>query len=378
MAPLSFLTPAIRLSMFFCILSILPASIPAVAATSFEIPLNDLKQPPTSPTTSYEIPLGELKRLTKTKPRKKRPEQKVKTTPATSPVKKQKKQPDPPPDPVLWGTLESVRLVDEGVRVDFDDLRDKFILLLEPLNKKIVLQFVGLSYPSGDTKLPLGSNGFVQARIGRHPDGTWVVLETSDTTLPEFELRRDSNGIILKTTASDRATEIEEFSGQFLLLTKEAVAAERRHVFTPEKYDFPPEEAPSEQPEDEEPSPDEKQNVSPVPAEETDPGRISHIPFSFAVAGRQTTIHAVVSSSHEIREVYCVVQTADEVKPAIILMTKAADALYTYEGKLPGQPANSQALRYTIVVRDTDGHEIRSREYETPITPSLVVPGWQR
>ncbi len=328
---------------------------------------------PAAAGADYEIPLSELKRVVKKKPAKKAPERTVKAK--NDLPKKVSKRRTPPADSALWATLASVRMIDEGVRLDIDDLTEKFKLVLEPHNKKVILQFGDLQYQSRDVHVPLGTYGFVQARIGRHTDGTWIVLDTVDSVLPVFEVRQDSDGITLKTSSIDQTDE----SDQAVLLTKEAVKSARLHVLTPEIFVDEPDDAQPEQ-SGPEPSPLSANSAETpvVPSDETGSVTISHIPFSFVVAEKQTLIQAVISSKNEVKDVHCVVQTTDEGKPTVIPMTKTADTLYTYEGKLPEQPSGSQSLRYRIVTRDSLDKETKSKEFVTPVTPSSVVPGWQQ
>jgi hypothetical protein len=274
--------------------------------------------------TEYEIPLSELRQIAKKKSQNKSAARVVK--PKITPPVKVSKRSVLPVDSSLWATLESVHIIDEGVRIDIDDFKGKFKVLLEPLNKKIILQFVGVDYPSGNIKLPLGANGFVQARIGRHIDGIWVVLDTADYVFPNFKILQNSDGISLKTSDDDDLDEGEELLSDG----------------------------------------------------ETEPVRISHIPFSFIVAEKETLIKAVINSKNEVKEVYSVVKTAKEGKPVLILMSKSPDTLYTYEGRLPEQPLNGQALRYSIVARDVLDNKTRSIEFLTPVTSSPLVPGWQQ
>lgn len=369
-------------ALFFCVNSAF--SNPAPDETSkFDIPLNELKRPVKSGAT-YDIPLTDIKRSTKKKPTKKVPEQAPRTK--YDLTKKVLKPQKPLKDPATWGTLDSVRQTDDGIRFDIDDLTEKFKLLLEPGNKKVILQFTGLHYLLEEVKHPLGRNGFVQARIGQHPDGVWVVLDTEDTALPEFEVRQDSEGITLSVSELELPTEGE--GGQMVLLKKEKLSSERLHVLTPALGLNPPhDDMPDQQDEELPPAGSNVLNPTPpsaplaplpLPAEEVDAGKISHIPYSFAVTERQTIIQAVVSSMNEIKEVYCVVMSGEEGKPAIVLMTKVADTRYTYEGRLPAQPAGSKTLRYTVVARDTQGKELRSKEFITPLTSSTIVPGWQQ
>lgn len=371
----------LSIALLFCVLF---TSISAGENRHYEIPLQELKRAGATDTANFEIPLSELKRITTKKPAKKTAEQASKA-PRTSSARvraAQRRPSAPTADPAVWGILEAVRSSDDGIRLDIDDL-GKFKLLLEPLNKKVVLQLSGVDYPDGAPNLPLNAHGFVQARIGRHPDGTWVVLDTAEATLPAFSVAQDRQGIILKTAGAEPPDD-KSSPFQVILLSQAAVASARTHQLVPDAGINPVDEEQGDDPDEDTSTPDTAAVVTPPPApapappEKSEPGRISHIPYSFVVAERHTLIQAVVSSTHDIKEVYCVVQTAVEGKPAIVLMTKVADTRYTYEGKLPGQPANGTLLRYTIVARDSQDREMRSKEFTTPLSRSAIIPGWQQ
>lgn len=320
-------------------------------------------------TPTYEIPLDELKRIVKKPPVKKSAEQQSKIKPPPPP--KVAKRRAPSTEPILWATLKSVKITEEGVRLEIKDLAEKFKLRLDPLNKKIVLQFNGLRYQSAALKLPLGKKGFIQARIGRHPEGIWVVLDTSDTVLPQFDLRQDTGGITLNISGKNRGDGTDKISEEIILLTRDALNSASSHLVTPGSE--------MDSDDDDNPSSSEEEPTPPVLTEnETESVKISHTPYSFVVAEKQTVIQAVISSLNDIKEVYCLVQTLEEGKPAIAQMTKVADTLYTYEGRLPEQPSGIQALRYSIVARDSKDNEVVSEEFVIPITKSSIVPGWQQ
>ncbi|MDD2851760.1 MAG: hypothetical protein PHY09_07640 [Desulfuromonadaceae bacterium] len=104
---------------------------------------------------------------------------------------------------------------------------------------------------------------------------------------------------------------------------------------------------------------------------------IQHFPYSFVVSDRKTIIHTVVSSPGIITEVTCTIHGIDKNASSTLKMEKVGGTHYTYSATLPGVPPDSTGLRYTISATDSLGKTTRSREYETPVTPSPVVPDWQ-
>lgn len=114
--------------------------------------------------------------------------------------------------------------------------------------------------------------------------------------------------------------------------------------------------------------------ASPLPADSI---RIHHAPYSFVVAGKRTVIQAVVSSESETRNVFCRFRTKDGDVLQQVTMDKAPGSRFTYVAILPGLPAHSTSLRYSITAVDATGRELSSQEYLTPVTTSPIVPGWQ-
>lgn len=332
--------------------------------------------PSAANTTSYDIPLSELKRVVKKQPAIKKVARVVKTKDNRHKVPP--KQRVLPVDSVSLATLESVRVIEEGIRLDIDELSQKIRLLLEPGNKKVVLQLPGVSYPTGSMNVPLDKSGFIKARMGRHTEGIWVVFESTDSTLPLFDVIQDSEGIILKTTATNKTPESPDFDGQSVLLAREALGSANIHVLTPDISIDQPDFVISE---------DVKQTSSSLVAylrkaslqsDKAAFARISHTPFSFVVAGKQTIIQAVISGINDIKDAYCVVRTAAKRKPIIVPMTKITGTLYTYQAELPATNPASKFIYYSIITLDSLGKKTNSDEFMMPVTSSPVVPKWQQ
>lgn len=105
--------------------------------------------------------------------------------------------------------------------------------------------------------------------------------------------------------------------------------------------------------------------------------RIHHTPYSFVVAGKRTEIHAVISSKDDIREVNCNVGAAEGGANNPVKMEKVSGTRFTYRANLPPLPSGTENLSYTIDAVDSQGRNIRSRMFVTPVTASPVVPSWQ-
>jgi hypothetical protein len=106
--------------------------------------------------------------------------------------------------------------------------------------------------------------------------------------------------------------------------------------------------------------------------------QIHHAPYSFVVADKAITIHAVVNSKSDIQEIFCSIPTTDGVAFNHVAMGKMTGTRFTYTATLPGVPLELKQLLYTIVVVDTQGTVARSQEFATPVTSSQVVPSWQQ
>jgi hypothetical protein len=105
--------------------------------------------------------------------------------------------------------------------------------------------------------------------------------------------------------------------------------------------------------------------------------QIFHTPYSFVVADKLTVIHAVIYRTSDIREVHCSLPALPDGTAGLVKMTPVDGTQFTYTATLPGLTSETASLRYTIVVVDAQGSEIRSKEFMTPVTTSPVVPGWQ-
>lgn len=105
--------------------------------------------------------------------------------------------------------------------------------------------------------------------------------------------------------------------------------------------------------------------------------RISHDPYSYLVAGKQTVILAVISSATDIKSVYCKFRGEEKGADAIAPMTRVDGTQYTYRAILPGLSPNARNLHYRLVVVDTLGSETQSREFSTAVKSTPVIPGWQ-
>jgi len=105
--------------------------------------------------------------------------------------------------------------------------------------------------------------------------------------------------------------------------------------------------------------------------------RISHDPYSYLVAGKQTVLLAVISSLTDIKTVFCKFHSEDKGEDAIVPMTKVDGTQYTYRAILPGLASNARYLRYRLFVVDALGRETQSHEFSTNVKASPVTPGWQ-
>lgn len=116
--------------------------------------------------------------------------------------------------------------------------------------------------------------------------------------------------------------------------------------------------------------------ATPAPAPEST--KISHDPYSFVVAGKNTIIQAVIyRNAEEIKSVICRMRTTKKGASTTVKMKKADDSRFTYTATLPGLFPEMSSLSYSIIVVDSFGNESISQEFVTPVISSPVVPGWQ-
>lgn len=104
---------------------------------------------------------------------------------------------------------------------------------------------------------------------------------------------------------------------------------------------------------------------------------IHHDPYSYVITGKRTIIQAVISSAGNIQSVQCRFRASEDGAYALVPMVLVPGTLFTYTATLPSLAKESQALRYSIVVLDAQGHEARSEEYVIAVKSSAVLPGWQ-
>ena len=121
--------------------------------------------------------------------------------------------------------------------------------------------------------------------------------------------------------------------------------------------------------------------VTPVSASGVSPPvapiTIHHDPYSYVIAGKRTTIQAVISSADSIKTVYCRFHATEKGGYASVPMQQVTGTYFTYAATLPGLAATSQSLRYSVIAVDSSGHEVRSQEFVIAVKPSAVLPGWQ-
>lgn len=126
---------------------------------------------------------------------------------------------------------------------------------------------------------------------------------------------------------------------------------------------------------------DELIRQKPSPAAETLPEsgntKILHSPYDFVTAGKRTVINAVIDSPADIQEVNCFVRTGNGAERVQVKMAKAPGTRFTYTATLPGLPAKTPELTYSIYVIDSQGKVTRSREFVTLVKSLPFVPGWQ-
>lgn len=104
---------------------------------------------------------------------------------------------------------------------------------------------------------------------------------------------------------------------------------------------------------------------------------IHHDPYSYVIAGKRTTIQAVVSSAESIQAVYARFRSAENGSYARVPMRLVSGTQFTYTAILPALAASGTSLRYTVVAVDSSGLENSSKEFVIAVKPSTVLPGWQ-
>lgn len=124
---------------------------------------------------------------------------------------------------------------------------------------------------------------------------------------------------------------------------------------------------------------DEPIRQKPLPAAppETGSTKILHSPYDFVTAGKRTVISAVIDSPADIQDVNCSVRTGNGTERVQVKMVKTPGTRFTYTATLPGLPAKTPELTYTISVIDSQGRVTRSREFVTLVKSLPFVPGWQ-
>ena len=109
----------------------------------------------------------------------------------------------------------------------------------------------------------------------------------------------------------------------------------------------------------------------------TVPVTIHHDPYSYVIAGKRTTIQAVISSADSIKDAYCRFRAVEGGAYARMPMVLVSGTSFTYTATLPSLAAASRSLRYSVVAVDSLGNEARSQEFVITVKPSAVRPGWQ-
>jgi len=107
------------------------------------------------------------------------------------------------------------------------------------------------------------------------------------------------------------------------------------------------------------------------------PVSIHHDPYSYVIAGKRTTIQAVISSVNGIRTVSCRFRAVENGAYALVPMVLSPGTHFTYAAVLPGLSSASRTLRYTISAVDSSGKEVLSPEFVIAAKSSSVLPGWQ-
>ena len=297
-----------------------------------------------------DIPLSEIKKSPKL------PEKRVVRTLQTPKVTAEKQLPKIPkvrsPQPASWTLLKSIQVTSDGIRLEIDDVRNKIVLIREPRNRRLIIALTGVKFEPELSKVVLNRYGFNTARLGHHSDGTWVVIHTSESDEPLFDVIQDGGGITLKTAPAVRTAPPVVRSGQTILLSREVLTTATTHKLIP--VDFvekplvdqlgtePQEMAPVTPPEPRQP-PDPKL-----------PMVIDHDPYSYVVPGRSVVIRAIISGIHEVKTAYCTIRSADTDKTVLVQMTKETGTMYTYTARLPEATPASRYLRYRITAIDSN------------------------
>lgn len=104
---------------------------------------------------------------------------------------------------------------------------------------------------------------------------------------------------------------------------------------------------------------------------------ITHDPFSFLVAGKRSTVQAVIETGGSTAEVLCRFRADNSSSWGRVPMSLVSGTHFTYRAVLPAPAQSASLVQYQFVVVDREGKETLSREFGIPVRSSLVVPGWQ-
>lgn len=125
-------------------------------------------------------------------------------------------------------------------------------------------------------------------------------------------------------------------------------------------------------------APTGEQTAAPSIAPAEDDARISHEPYSYVVAGKLTSLMAVVIGKNNVRSMHCRFRATKDGPYAEIAMPLAPGSKFTYRATLPALIPGAAALYYEFVVTGNSGRKTRSPEYSILLSDTGVVPGWQQ
>lgn len=121
----------------------------------------------------------------------------------------------------------------------------------------------------------------------------------------------------------------------------------------------------------------EESIAPPLPATD-DASRISHEPYSYLVAGKLTSLMAVVISKNNVKSMHCRFRAKKDGQFAEVEMSLIPGSKFTYNAVIPALIPGSGALNYQFVMTEAQGEKVLSPEFQIPLCETVVVPGWQQ
>lgn len=104
---------------------------------------------------------------------------------------------------------------------------------------------------------------------------------------------------------------------------------------------------------------------------------IIHEPYSYVLPGKRTILKAVISRE-AVQAVRCRFRSLEKGGYASVTMSREAGSQFTYVATLPALESGAAEFRYRFIVVDASGNKTYSQEFDIPVQPTSIMPGWQQ